>query len=251
MNSFVPRSKYIDCVPGVPPTGYDLVELKYDGHFALATIEDGDGVFISRTGKIIKTFTTSLKLPKLSIIGELLRGTAWSNCPERSGQFMVFDALEIGESVYNESLKVRRQKLVELFDGPLPDSFNLVAQFPFSHWEYLWNSHTDFEGLIFKSSTGPYGDTYARMKREYTADFVCMGMNPGKGKFAGTLGSLQGGRDGKHILDVSGFTDVLRKELWDNKEKYIGRTFEAKGKALFSSGALRHPIFVRWRDDIL
>jgi ATP-dependent DNA ligase len=47
-----------------------------------------------------------------------------------------------------------------------------------------------------------------------------------------------------------GFTDILRDDIWFNKQLYVGKVFEARGKILFTSGALRHPAFTDWRPDV-
>lgn len=48
---------------------------------------------------------------------------------------------------------------------------------------------------------------------------------------------------------VGGFDDATRDEISVNTEKYVGRVFEVLAQEQFSSGALRHPRFVQWRDD--
>lgn len=48
---------------------------------------------------------------------------------------------------------------------------------------------------------------------------------------------------------VSGFDDAMRDDITENHEKYIGRVFEVTGQEQFASGAIRHPRFIRWRDD--
>jgi ATP-dependent DNA ligase len=246
----ISRVKYIDLSPGIPPSKkYDLVELKYDGHYTIAMVKDGTCTFVSRTGKLVNTIFISHSVPNIILIGELMRGTLWAQSDRLLGKFIIFDIFESGK------LLERRKNLEHLLAlGIFPSHFYLTDQHPASDWKMLWEKYKDFEGLVFKKSDGLYGEPHARMKREVTVDYVCMGMNPGKGRNKGVTGSIQGGviQEGipVHVCDVSGLTDWHRKELWDNQDNYIGRNFEAKGKALFPSGALRHPIFVKWRDDI-
>jgi DNA ligase-1 len=44
-------------------------------------------------------------------------------------------------------------------------------------------------------------------------------------------------------------TDDEKKEVWLNKEKYIGKWIEFKGMEVGAKNVPRHPVFVRFRDD--
>lgn len=252
------RPPYTDCQPGEPPTGFDLVELKYDGWFAVATIDSGTCTFVSQTGRVIERRLVSRDLPTMTLVGELLRGTTWACETGRTGQFVVYDALYIDwAELSRKPLHARRRTLERLFaDQPLPEAFQLIEQYPFQAWQELWKERVeteDFEGLVFKSSTGSYGEPHARMKRTVTAEYVCMGANPGSGRYADVAASIRGGLfvDGKlkQVISVGGLTDELRRAVWEEPARFVGKVFEAAGKALFSSGALRHPAFLRWRPD--
>ena len=43
--------------------------------------------------------------------------------------------------------------------------------------------------------------------------------------------------------------EEFRKEIWDNKEKYIGKMFEYKAMLVGMKDVPRHPNFIRWRED--
>jgi len=43
--------------------------------------------------------------------------------------------------------------------------------------------------------------------------------------------------------------EAFRREIWQNKNKYIGRTIEFKGMTLGSVDKIRHPTFLRFRSD--
>jgi DNA ligase-1 len=81
-----------------------------------------------------------------------------------------------------------------------------------------------------------------------------MGLEPGKGKHKGRMGAIVCGLyvRRKLVRKISvggGFTDELREEIWKRCEDYIGRVIEVRGWQVFDSGSLRHPQFVRFRDD--
>lgn len=44
-------------------------------------------------------------------------------------------------------------------------------------------------------------------------------------------------------------TEDFRREIWENKEKYIGRIIEVKGMKIGAKDVLRHPTFMRFRKD--
>lgn len=239
------RTPYIDLEPGQTPTGYDLVELKLDGIWGQAT----EGSIRSRTGRIKDYRPVDGRLGKLTLIGELLVGTPWSCRGDRSGLFCAFDIDDAAP------LAKRRRALERTFNRlPMPPWMRLVEQYPAREWRRLWADHVatgQYEGLVFKSSSGRYGEPWGRMKRIVTADYVCMGANPGGGRYIGSAASIQGGLyvDGvlKQVVNVGGLTDEQRQELWRHPGRFTGQVFEAAGNARFASGALRHPRFERWR----
>ena len=65
-----------------------------------------------------------------------------------------------------------------------------------------------------------------------------------------TLGCLVA-RDIQTNIEIkigSGFNDIQRKEVWDNKEKYLGQLAKYKFFAFGIKEKSRHPIFLGWRD---
>lgn len=121
------------------------------------------------------------------------------------------------------------------------------------------------EGLILKDwdATYQWDRTFAwtKVKRFYDADCRIVGFYPGrlKSRLENTLGGITVVgflEDGTRVeCNVgSGFSDELRSEIWNNKEKWMGRTVvikyqevsKAKGKEYSS---LRFPTYERDRDD--
>ena len=54
------------------------------------------------------------------------------------------------------------------------------------------------------------------------------------------------GVQGKVVLTGD---EEFRREIWKNKESYIGRMFEWKGMMVGAKDFPRHPNFIRWRED--
>ena len=49
-------------------------------------------------------------------------------------------------------------------------------------------------------------------------------------------------------VSITGLEE-FRREIWTNKETYIGKIMEVKGMLIGSKDVLRHPTFVRFRED--
>ena len=104
------------------------------------------------------------------------------------------------------------------------------------------------EGWVLKKHH--YSGWY-KLKRIHTIDLIVTGFEPGNGKYEGMMGSIRCGAFDQYgkIQDIcfcSGMTDEQRLEFSEND---IGRTCEVQFQEVASLGRLRHPIFVRWRDD--
>ncbi len=179
-------------------------------------------------------------------------GSQWAQDETRVGRIFVFDCVSFkGEDVrgrnYSERLKFART-LCEETGYPL----NLVKSYPFSYYGKVWEKLTttrDFEGLVFRRWDADYSESVGRRKLDVTDEYVVMDTVPGKGKHFGRMGALVVGQyiDGQLTAVMSvggGFSDFDRERRWQE-----GTVIEVVGKARFSSGALRHPNFVRIRFD--
>ena len=103
--------------------GYDLVQLKYDGWFCRATAFAGQLHYHSETDREFAQ-SDDFKLDGCTLYGEFMRGTQWSQHPDRKGLFYVFDIGAIfGEPITNETYTARYRLLRKL---QLPSVFRLV-----------------------------------------------------------------------------------------------------------------------------
>lgn len=99
------------------------------------------------------------------------------------------------------------------------------------------------EGLVFKR--GNLADWH-KWKPVRTIDCVVTAFTDGRGKYEGLPGSLECSIEGRVVCDVSGMDDDTRELLVPGD---IGRVCEVMYQYVGSAGRLRHPRFVRWRDD--
>ncbi len=106
-----------------------------------------------------------------------------------------------------------------------------------------------FDGVVFKN--GMYSE-WAKQKHQRTIDLIVMGLKPGKGKFAGMVGSLEcavvipGTDTAMVVASCSGMDDAVRQAI-DTDD--VGRVVEVEYERVGTRGKLQHPRFVAWRDD--
>jgi DNA ligase-1 len=117
--------------------------------------------------------------------------------------------------------------------------------------------HDGGEGVIVKPTGGDYRCTRSRnwlkIKDQQTVDAPIIGLEEGTGKYQGMLGAVIVDLEGVEVRVGSGFTDEERKRLWDDAHAdepwSYNRLIEIEYHEKTPDGSLRHPRFVRFRDD--
>lgn len=230
--------------------GYDLCQLKYDGWWCRAIHANGGVDFRSETDRSFGTAAIG-GLDECTLIGEFLRGTQWSQHPDRKGRFFIYDLWTIfGEPITNESYLTRYRLLKKL---RLPATYSLVDTYRIDDQPALWARYVmreGWEGVVYRRSSSTLDDAVMREKREYSLDGTVIGFEPGRGKYEGSLGAVKVACGIGNSTSVGGgFSDAERTHIWGNQTAYLGRVMEYTANAIFESGAPRHPRFVRWRED--
>lgn len=129
------------------------------------------------------------------------------------------------------------------------------------------------EGAIVKPYEGFYekkrSRNWLKLKNEETEDLVVSGAFEGTGKYEGMLGGLICSRNGVEVRVGGGFSDAQRTEFWTAYQEdklyfdghpelfgvevgpgdMLGRMIEVEFHEVTPDGSLRHPRFVRFRDD--
>lgn len=251
------RQKYKDIdYQDLDTIPFNLVQLKYDGQWCRLEVDDkGKAVGYSRTG-IAREFPNLSVLADSIIVGEFLFGTQWSLRRGRSGKFVVFDCVKVNGNLIDTMAYVTRIALLQqtLANGKAPFWLKQAITRGPEQLDELWNSKVlggDFEGIVLRNVEDPWGIPLYRCKRDFEKTLFAVEFKEGEGKHAGRLGSIGGAeeQDGPVLCWVGGgFSDEEREYIWENKLFLRNKQFDAVGKAVFSSGALRHPNFVRWKD---
>ena len=85
-----------------------------------------------------------------------------------------------------------------------------------------------------------------KLKVERTVDCVVSDIIDGKGQYCGMVGALVLSLEGEEIASAGGMTLEERSAM---SSRDVGRVCEVAYQCVGKQGRLRHPRFVRWRDD--
>ena len=116
------------------------------------------------------------------------------------------------------------------------------------------------EGIMLNLWEAPYEfkrtNNLLKVKKMQTMDLEIIDFEEGEGRLAGTLGAILVRYKNGNVVKVgSGFSDQLRKEIWQNRNSYLGviseiQFFEETTNA-DGGESLRFPIFKDFRHDKL
>lgn len=116
------------------------------------------------------------------------------------------------------------------------------------------------EGIMINDYYGSYEfkrtNALLKVKKMQTLDLEIIDFEEGEGRLAGTLGAvLVRYKDGNVVKVGSGFSDQLRKEIWQNRHTHLGTICEIQyfEETTNADGgkSLRFPIFKDFRHDKL
>ncbi len=116
------------------------------------------------------------------------------------------------------------------------------------------------EGIMINDYNAPYEfkrtNALLKVKKMQTMDLEIIDFEEGDGRLAGTLGAIIVRYKNGNVVKVgSGFSDQLRKEIWQNRESHLGTICEIQyfEETTNADGgeSLRFPIFKDFRHDKL
>ena len=117
---------------------------------------------------------------------------------------------------------------------------------------------TGEEGIMININDAPYEfkrtNNLLKVKKMNTLDLEIVGFEEGSGRLAGTLGAiLVRYKDGNIVKVGSGFSDSIRKKIWEKQTRYTGTIVEIQyfEETTNADGgiSLRFPIFKDFRPD--
>jgi ATP-dependent DNA ligase len=250
-------------------TGNFVAEQKFDGIYCIAEVGIESPRFWSRHSKTKNYDLPRFPMPAV-LVGELAFGSqASTDAVARAGHgfLHVFDMLQLnGESLDGLVTRERRVRIENLWDGldgVVRDHYRIAEQrlYDFRAWYDEIVGRGD-EGLVLKSNPGMAWageriDDWLKCKKEITVDAVLMGVEVStSAAWKGIAKSLIIGQyDASgtmvEIGRASGLSAKDRRFFWEMRDELVAAqtVIEVKCNEVFRSGSLRHPNYVRVRDD--
>ncbi len=263
------------------------MEPKLDGIRAIAVVDDGKVVFQSRYGrKFCNTQYPAAELAGLDddegnkieravYDGEAFAGN-WNltqsilhtQGPHPDAEklvYIVFDLMSVEEweaGISHVAQWDRYRVLKRIIRPDLNLSHLVLVQGTFEALpSEVWDQAREFvkagfEGGILKDPRAPYrrgrNSAWRKVKFTETLDVPVTGVQPGKGKFVGTLGALMLDLNGVQTKAGTGFSEAERERLWKMWQAgtLVGKTVEVKYQEITKGGKkFRFPVYVRLRED--
>lgn len=237
--------------------GCDIVQLKHDGWWCCARWKGKIIELYSQTGRHFDTIPAPWTDDAL-LICEAMYGTQWAQDVNRKGFLYIFDIWEDeGKDLRSLPYAQRMLYLRSLLQTcPINQSkLKVVHTFPIANAKQLWDNYVSterYEGLVYRKSSDPVDCVIPREKFVITETLRFHRYTLGKadGRHAHRVGALVGITSGGVEVSVGGgLSDQDRDAIITNPSAYLGRYFDVEARARFASGSLRHPNFIRWRDD--
>lgn len=250
-----------------------LIEPKYDGLRAIAVIKGQSVTLLSRNG-LEFTSVDHLKEPLLRMArgqdlffdGELVNGNFnnSSSAVRRKNQtntettYHIFDRLEAHEwGADTREHAHRRTLLGRDFESNRDEGLQLVPSYRATPEEFMryYDHFLDrgYEGAMVKDPMGLYRfrkhKDWIKIKPAEDLDLRVESLVQGEGKYFGMLGAAIVTYKGKRVRVGSGFSDEQRQQFWASPNSIKGKIIEVQFHEETPDGSLRHPRFVKIRED--
>lgn len=241
---------------------YRYAHVKRDGHFLNVVRSSGDGkcfAWTSRPLNIIEQLPPAIydaikQLPLgTSLLGELwIPGKRASDVKtalaESSAELQYHVFAILGYPNFDPArLSALALPAVQRLVNEMGLHFIPYLEQPFNPATLLQSLKPDWEGFVLKNSNL---QDWCKLKPRNTVDLIITGFVDGEGKYANQIGSLVcSTAEGYEVANVSGMTDTQRRYMSEHSETIIGQVCEVEYQNVGNQGRLRHPSFVRMRDD--
>ena len=158
----------------------------------------------------------------------------------------------------NRTYRLRRALLQKIMNCSGHRNLLITSAWAFNSVDEIYSRQNEIlasggEGLIIKPLDGTYENkrsyNWLKIKDCQSVDLQIVGFEPGTGKLEGRLGAFIVDFNGVEVNVGSGLTDELRVELEKCEGLYKGRLIEVQYHEITPDKSLRHPRFIRFRDD--
>jgi DNA ligase-1 len=247
---------------------------KLDGHRCIATIKYGKATLWSRTRKpinsmphIVAALEKAFPVGEVTLDGELYNHDYHEKFEELTSlirqavpapghevvQYHIYDVIIEGRSwstrrtFLEKFLATAKHPLVLVKTVGVQDEEEMQATFQ----GFL---EAGYEGLMLRNQGGVYEQKRSanllKVKEMLDAEFLCVGVEEGRGKLAGhaifVFETKKGGP--RFNAKMVGDQSVL-KRFWDFPEQAIGKLVTVKYQNLSADGIPRFPVALRFRED--
>lgn len=287
------KKSTVEGIPLLLGNGNLIVEEKFDGSRFGAEILDETIKMLSRNGinravnvpYIVKELEAMF--PEDTILdGEVIHlhhprkvrwemarsvmGTKVFNPDIEQAHYIIYGVqMHNGEPLKASEIAKQRNILKEYFkDGEVHDYFIIKGQLAIPRawkltqekFDIMWQDIVEDnqgEGVMIKDLTATnYAKSWMKVKKDFTIDAFVVGVENGKGKYKGQIGSLLLAvyNDTGNIIEIgkcSGMTDAERRLFTDMAfaQTLKSTVVEVKANEVTKNLKLRHPAFMRVRDD--
>lgn len=252
-------------------TAFKYAHIKRDGHMLKLQMSVNDKLYawtknptdIAEKLKFCKWYDAALSLPRgVSLLGEIWlpghRSEAIKTAIKDENTKLRFDVFaidnwRIGGSQHDDIHN-------RLKDMTLEEAATLAGSLGFTFIEWFNHPFTmselqriqkenvaGIEGFVLKN--GNLSD-WTKFKPRKTLDVVVTRLLPGQGKYLNQVGSLVcETTEGYEVASVSGMNDRQRQWMTNHSDEILGHVIEVEYQNVGANGRLRHPAFVRIRED--
>ncbi|UWI83478.1 ATP-dependent DNA ligase [Ralstonia phage BHDT_So9] len=263
---------------------YFTAQRKHDGVHGVAVLKGNGDTMLSRTGEIAKSCDHILRYLKghvgkdYVVLGEVwhkkwkqsdISGTFRRHSLGPELTFAAFDMLTLDEFSAGESqrpFKERYAKLHSRLAGTPSDPAFLCATYNPGTYGSATGLAADlgsrgpagqgwYDGLIlrdpeglWRAGSGTAGEII-KVKPRASYDVRVLGLEEGKGKNAGTPGSLRCQGPEKEFTVRGCVTDDVARAWWANPALIVGSIIEVECLGITEDGSLREPVMKCVRDD--
>lgn len=255
--------------------GYMMPELiELSKQFSGPVVIDGELVVIDANGKIL-----SRKVGN-GIINKAIKGTI-GEAEAKMVRAQLWDVIPMDEFKAGKSKETYEHRFAKLASAVIAQNQAVtaatLANGKYAFWmiptkvvNSLPEAVTHFEellaageeGTILKNYCGLWEDTRSKhlvkFKAEKECDLEIIGFNPGEGKFAGMVGSIQCASSDRGVeVNISGFPDDLRKLITETQDELMGtivsilynERIKSKDKNRANVDSLFLPRYAEFRSD--
>lgn len=230
-----------------------IVEAKVDGMRVIVKVSGNNVHAWTRNGR-------SIELPTNAVVDAIdlrdrnshIGDTLVLDCELTADRLWLFDL-----PLFEGSYRLRRTALEALFWNIREDHYGCVRLVPVLHDPELDNGYPEdidllvnlarrerYEGIVLKDPDADYQQgarSWFKVKPVRTLDLRVTDVKPN--------GSLVVDHNGKDVVIGIGLSDLVRDKAMRKPKAVIGTIIEVRFQEETAAGSLRHPVFVRERND--